>query len=645
MILSRSLPRREALILCAAAALAVGANAQALIPDSFGLEQRNQFGNPLSTTPNTISLDTPTASLANNNNFIVQVANSQILIRQSAPNNFVGRNHLSGNRFAASVPTFFGGALNGNRIVDNKILVDHNTDRFCITGMQQDSTAVGPAPNGQGLFVAFSQSTFPQANPDAPGSGGWKRWRTSVPTVPEPGAYQPDFNGMGQTDTHFVYSGVLQPVTFPNGRPFSFVRCIPKSALINSVGNLDSVVVDFIPDNPTFATSEFLHAADNFDANSPIYLAAVLIGSQQLRLVHANLASGNEDEVLLNVAPFVPATGAAPQPGGFLDTIDGRMASVVVRDGLMYCCHTVAVGPVTGPLRNVVRWYQIALNGWVGPGSAGTPQIMQTGTIDPGGTLHAFMPSVAVNGQGTMAITYTISSAAQNPIVAWAGRFATDPINTTPQGANLFTSASPFTTSGQTALGADRWGDWTCIVPRNLTNSEDFVVSSPIGLFGPPQQWPSSSFPQPANHWGTRIASFRIPSPPWRTFYPDPAGLGGTPGTTQIPTINAFPRARIGQTSTITVTNSGTASTVGVVALSLAAGTGAPSPFGPAWVDPQQMVTFSITINGASGSTPLAIPTDPAFIGNDLFLQGVVYDTASSTSWAVTGGMQLNVGS
>ncbi|MFO1078103.1 MAG: hypothetical protein U1E73_10325 [Planctomycetota bacterium] len=613
----------------AATALAVALANSASAQGSFGLEQRCQFPS------STVSLDTPTASVANNFNFVVQVANSQLLVRQY-PNIFVGMNHLCGATFTAAVPTLFG-PVGGNRIVDNKVICDGATGRFCVIGMQQDSVAVGPNPNGQGLYVAFSDSAFPTANPSAGGSGGWHSWRTPVPAVPAPGVYQPDFNGLGQTDTHFVYSGILQPITYPAGPAFTFVRCIPKSAMTSYLATLP--YVDFVSANPV-STSAFLHAADNYDAGTPIYLASVLVANQQLRLVRANLTTGNEDQFLLNVAPFSPAVGAAPQPGvnAYLDTIDGRMQSVVVRDGMMYCCHTI-VDYSAGPGRHVIRWYQIALNGW--PNGTGVPTIMQSGNIDHGGQAHAFMPALAVNSNGTLAITYTFSSATQYPSLAWRGRFCTDAVNTMTRGATLYTGTLSYTTSNGTGgtPNADRWGDWGSIVPRNVPNNEGFIVCGPTAVYGAPQLYPTG-LPWPPNHWGTRIETFFAASPAWRTFYG-----AGTAGTNGVPTITGYPRPRIGQTMNVTVTNPAGAPSLGVTLLSQAQAAGVASPFGPLWADPTQGFLISFTLGVVDGTFPIAFPTDPTFIGQPLFLQGAVVDGGSPTSFALTGGMQINVGS
>jgi hypothetical protein len=294
----------------------------------------------------------------------------------------------------------------------------------------------------------------------------------------------------------------------------------------------------------------------------------------------------------------------------------------------------------------VVRWYQIALNGWPNP-SGGSPAIVQSGEINLGGSLHAYMPSLAVNSNGTLAITFTSSSATQNPRMEWRGRFSTDPVNTTPRGASLYGGFFPYTTSGGTGSpnNADRWGDWSSIVPRNVPASEAFVACGPIGLGGPPQLYPLIA-PLPPNHWATRIEPFNALSTPWWLHYPDPTGQGGggLAGTTGVPLISAWPRTRIGQTTTVTVTNCAGAPSLGVGLLSLAAGTGAPSPFGPVWVDTVQATTVGFALGTQDGSFPLAFPTDPLFIGVQFFLQAAVVDSGSSTGFGVTQGLRVTVG-
>jgi hypothetical protein len=600
-----------------------------------GLEQACQYSG------GTVSLDTPTASIANNNNWIVEVCNSQIAAYQrNGTRSWFDT--LSGDAVGlCNAPTSFFGALGATRLVDNKILCDDATGRFCVIGMQQDTFNPGAA----GLYVAWSDTNYPIPNTCGTSSGGWHRWRTPMPSVPSPGVYQPDFNGMGQTDTHIIYSGVLQPITYPAGPAYTFIRVIEKAHMSAWPGTLP--VQDFVSPTPR-PPSEFMHAADSWDPGSPLYLASVLDGGSQLRLVSANLTTGVEDQFVLNVAPFVPATGAAPQQGGgFLDAIDGRMQSAVFRDGFLYCCHTTINNVGSGNWRHTIRWYQIAMNGWP---NVGTPTIVQSNDIDLGTVggqgVHAFMPSLAVNSYGAMAVAYARSAASERPSVAWSSRRAYDAINTTTYRGILKNSTATYTSSGGTGgtPNADRWGDWSSIVVDAFYSLDRFLVCGAFAEPGGARTMMGQLCSSALNHWATWIRTAIVQETTGAWFIP--YGVG-TPGTgNNVPAFTGMVgRARIGQTPSLMISNSAGQATLGVACVSLAASNGLPSPYGPLWVDMAQVSTIGFTLNANNGAIPLPLPVDPAFIGTSLFLQAAIVDGAAANSIATTGGLQLIIGS
>ena len=87
------------------------------------------------------------------------------------------------------------------------------------------------------------------------------------------------------------------------------------------------------------------------------------------------------------------------------------------------------------------------------------PAIPQAATWDPdaANVIHRWMPSLAVDRAGNMALGYsTSSSAAPNfPSIKYAGRLAGDPINTFSQ-----TETKMFAgTASQTSTA--RWGDYS----------------------------------------------------------------------------------------------------------------------------------------------------------------------------------------
>src|SRR5262249_15372585 len=104
------------------------------------------------------------------------------------------------------------------------------------------------------------------------------------------------------------------------------------------------------------------------------------------------------------------------------------------------------------------RWYQLDVSG--GTVAANT---VQGTTWDPDGAnvLHRFMPSLAVDRMGDMALGYDSSNSLTNPSIKYAGRLAGDPVNTFSQTEQTLidgTGTQTGTCGGATCV---RWGDYS----------------------------------------------------------------------------------------------------------------------------------------------------------------------------------------
>src|SRR5205823_3085075 len=161
--------------------------------------------------------------------------------------------------------------------------------------------------------------------------------------------------------------------------------------------------------------------------------------------------------------------------------------------------HTVrrAVGGLAAP-----RWYQVNVTG--GTVAASLPQAT---TWDPDGAniLNRFMPSLALDRAGNMAMGYSTSSGTVFPSMAYAGRLAADPVNT------FSLTEQTFFTGTASQTGTTRWGDYSA------------MTLDPDGC----TFWYTSEYANPAdqtfNHrWLTKFGSFG-PFPGCT-----PAGAGGT---------------------------------------------------------------------------------------------------------------------
>jgi hypothetical protein len=136
------------------------------------------------------------------------------------------------------------------------------------------------------------------------------------------------------------------------------------------------------------------------------------------------------------------------------------------------------------------RWYQVNVTG--GTVAASLPQAT---TWDPDGAnvINRFMPSLALDRAGNMALGYSTSSGAAFPSIKYAGRLSTDPVNTFSLTEQLFFAG----TASQT--GSTRWGDYSVMTldPNGCTF------------------WYTSEYANPADQsfdhrWLTKFGSFRF---------------------------------------------------------------------------------------------------------------------------------------
>ena len=164
---------------------------------------------------------------------------------------------------------------------------------------------------------------------------------------------------------------------------------------------------------------------------------------------------------LITVNPFVDAftnttSDLVPQQGtsAKLDTLGDKIMTPVVyqnRGGTesLWADQTILLNYPNGP--TAIRWYQFDVTGGTFPA---TPVQQQDWTNGSDG-LWRWMPSIAVDENGSTAIGYSTSSSNIFPGIRYAGRFAIDPLGNLGQGEAIMTNG------GGSQLGGGRWGDYT----------------------------------------------------------------------------------------------------------------------------------------------------------------------------------------
>ncbi len=266
-----------------------------------------------------------------------------------------------------------------------------------------------------------------------------------------------------------------------------------------------------------------------------------------------------------------------------------------------------------------IRWYEVR-----DPG--GAPFIHQQGTYAPDAN-HRWMGSVAMDGDGNMALGFSISSATLFPSIRYVGRLAGDPLGTMPQG-----EATLIAGRGSQTHPSSRWGDYSMLAVDPVDDCTFWYTQeyySTTSLAG----------------WLTRIGAFKFPTcggapgadlSVTKTDAPDPVAVGGT------------------LTYTVAVTNNGPDAATGVVMTDTLPPSVTFVSAGPSCTHLSGTVTCglgSLANGGATTVTIMVTPTAAGTLTNTASVTGNETDpnSANNTATALTtvntgGGSCLGTG-
>jgi hypothetical protein len=308
--------------------------------------------------------------------------------------------------------------------------------------------------------------------------------------------------------------------------------------------------------------------ADNPDpgATQGYFIGVDALNFDQLDLVRVSDPGGASPTVSGTIAVSVPSTSlpiTVPHLGntggtnGNLDALDDRLFAASIRNNHLWTAHNIGVTSTgvasSSPTRDASRWYELNL----GPA---TPTVVQTGTVFDSAAsnpLSYWIPTVAVSGQGHMAIGGSVAGAAHRADAWFSGRLAGDTLGATDAPTQYTaTSAAYNPASDPGGSFGRRWGDYSAV---SLDPSDDMTM------------WTIQEYASSTNTWGTRIARLRAPAP-------------ATP-------------------TTASQVELGSASTPLVVTGDTTGGTGFFDP-GPGFTRPQATVGCGITVSAVSVQNP-----------------------------------------
>jgi hypothetical protein len=369
----------------------------------------------------------------------------------------------SGNRIAAfSFNSFmsqghFGNLCDTNNLGDPVVLYDTFEDRWIITDFAYLPAAGGGATNPPGVFQCFavSQSGDPVA-------GGWNYYSINTAgglgDYPKLGIWR---DGLYMSANIFNYADT----TFQNARAYAFNKaqmyaCAPSVQMVS----FDVAPGDFtlLPSNARLQTGTPPAGTPNYYVSTWLFTNAVSVYNFHVDWDHpsASTFTGPTPAQTATSWPNASVPNAPSQGGNSLDVLQIRamMQNQYTNIGgaeSLWATHTVRRGDATGFA--APRFYQIPVTG----GTVGSAT--QAATFDPDGAnvMYRFLPSLAVDRAGNMALGYSTSSSTTKPAIKYAGRLATDPINTFSQTEQVLIQGDGTQTGSCGGATCIRWGDYS----------------------------------------------------------------------------------------------------------------------------------------------------------------------------------------
>jgi hypothetical protein len=159
----------------------------------------------------------------------------------------------------------------------------------------------------------------------------------------------------------------------------------------------------------------------------------------------------------------------------------------------LWVVHSVRnTGQNVGP-----QWAQLNVGGGTIAAS-----VVQQQLFRPDTTLYRWMGSLAIDGQGNMALAYSTSSGSSFPGIAYSGRLAGDPLNNLPQTETVLVAGADSQTNNCGSGACTRWGDYSSM---SIDPSDDCTFWYTTEYF-------SAAGNGSAGNWNTRIGSFKFPA-------------------------------------------------------------------------------------------------------------------------------------
>jgi hypothetical protein len=310
----------------------------------------------------------------------------------------------------------------------------------------------------------------------------------------------------------------------------------------------------------------------------------------------------------------IPQEGTSQQLDSLADRLMYRLEYRNFGDHeSLVVAHSVAAGSSTG-----IRWYEIR-----NPG--GTPTIYQQGTYAPD-SAYRWMPSIAMDASGDIALGYSVSSSSMYPSIRVTGRLAGDPLGQMTQGESTIVAGS-----GAQTGNLSRWGDYSSMSVDPTDDCTFWYTNEYLTSSG--------SF-----NWHTRIGSFKLGSCGSTSTTNDfslaanPASLTVTQGSSGASTVSTAVTSGSAQTVTFSASGVPAGTTVSFSPASVTAGSSATMTVAVGAATAPGTYTLGVTGTGASAShtTNVTLTVNAsAPVGTGVVNGG--FETGSLSGWTPSG--------
>ncbi|MCH2140185.1 MAG: hypothetical protein MK100_04030 [Phycisphaerales bacterium] len=352
-------------------------------------------------------------------------------------------------------PGFFEDIGAGSFTFDPKCFYDPVEDRFVVLALEHYNDT-----DESWITLAISDDSDP--------NGIWYKYRTWSIIQNGNETHWVDYPGFGFDQQAYYVTGNLFGQGDGSGWGGVLYRVLEKAPLLTG----DAAVIHDVRKGGHASIQCAQHYGDN-----PVAFFVGRRNSTELRISRiADPTNPTVDSADCAVPAQSPPVDA-PNPGGWLDTLDGRIMNAHWRDGHLYTAHAI----LSGASATTSRWYDIDVT------TPSSPTLHQSGNVSP---LQgdSYFPAVASNQFGDIGLVMGSCDNNTMPNIRLTGRTVDDALGS---------MGSPVMAS-QGTHGADgRYGDYFDLTVDPVDDTTFWYVAEYNRDFG----------------WQTYVGSFEITSP------------------------------------------------------------------------------------------------------------------------------------